>query len=132
MSEYTQQAENFLKKHNLKFRTTYKKYGPYFAGEAVSRSIYTCTISGKGRGRYTCSFGASVNMTMNNEEPTAYDLLTSITKSDPYTFEDFCSEYGYDEDSRAAEKVYKAVVKDWAKVERFFTLEEIEEMQEIS
>lgn len=63
--------------------------------------------------------------------PTAYDLLTCITKYDPETFENFCSEYGYDEDSRKAEDIYRAVVKEWHKVEKFFTSEELAAIQEI-
>lgn len=63
--------------------------------------------------------------------PTAYDVLASITKYDPDTFESFCSEFGYDEDSRTAERTYKAVVKEWNAVERLFSdcLEELQEIQ---
>lgn len=64
--------------------------------------------------------------------PTAYDVLACVTKSDPGTFEDFCSDFGYDTDSRKAEGVYRAVIKEWRSVERFFTPEEITELQEIS
>lgn len=65
------------------------------------------------------------------EEPTAYDLLTCITKYDPETFEDFCSKFGYDTDSRKAEKIYNAVREEWFQVLTFFTSEEIEELHEI-
>ena len=37
------------------------------------------------------------------EEPTAYDVLTCLTKFDPHAFESFCGDFGYDMDSRAAE-----------------------------
>lgn len=131
MSEYTQKAEDFLTAHSLKFRSVFLEYGPYFPGETESRNIYRLTISGKGRGRYSTKFGQSINGTMKSEEPTAYDLLTCLTKNDPGAFEDFCSEFGYDIDSRTAERTYKAVKRDWQKVEQFFTPEEIEELQEI-
>jgi len=130
--EYTERAEDFLKKHNLKFRATYREFGPYFPDDKESRSIYLLTVSGNGRGRYSTKFGASINMTNEGTEPTAYDLFAGLTKSDPGTFEDFCSEFGYDEDSRSAEKTYKAVVRDWKKVQKFFTAEEIEELYEIN
>lgn len=132
MSQHEQQARDFLTKHGLTFRATYRDYAPYFEDDKESRSIYLCTISGKQRGRYTTRFGASIHMTHNNESPSAYDLLTCLTKYDPGTFEDFCSEFGYDSDSRKAEKTYKAVVRDWHKVNKFFTPEEIEELQEIN
>ena len=64
--------------------------------------------------------------------PTAYDVLACLTKYDPDTFENFCSEYGYDEDSRKAEKIYNAVLDEWRNVCALFTDEEIEQLQEIS
>jgi hypothetical protein len=64
-------------------------------------------------------------------EPTPYDVLTVITKQDPGSFEDFCGDFGYDTDSRKAESVYFAVQKEWSKVRRFFTADEITEMQDI-
>lgn len=63
--------------------------------------------------------------------PTAYDVLACLTKYDPWTFEDFCSAYGYDPDSRTAKKTYKAVCKEWADVCRLWSDSEIEQMQEI-
>lgn len=68
----------------------------------------------------------------DREQPTVYDVLSCLTKSDPDTFENFCSEYGYDEDSRTAEKIYNAVLDEWKNVCALFTDEEIEQLQEIS
>lgn len=63
--------------------------------------------------------------------PNAYDILTCITKNDPETFEDFCSNFGYDEDSRTAERTYHAVVAEWAGVSKLWSEEEITNLQEI-
>jgi len=63
--------------------------------------------------------------------PTAYDVLACLQKYDVGTFEDFCSEFGYDEDSRKAFKIYKAVIREWKNVELLFTEEQIEKLQEI-
>lgn len=63
--------------------------------------------------------------------PNAYDVITCLQKSDPGTFEDFCSEYGYDNDSRKAEDVWRACCAEWDKVRRFFTPEEVGQIQEI-
>lgn len=63
---------------------------------------------------------------------SAYDLLACITKYDPSTFENFCADFGYDEDSRKAEATYQAVCKEWQKVQKFFSAEELELIQEIS
>ncbi|MDE2020999.1 MAG: hypothetical protein KGJ13_11735 [Patescibacteria group bacterium] len=64
--------------------------------------------------------------------PTAYDVLACVQKSDPGMFEDFCADFGYDTDSRRAFEVYTAVQEEAAKVRRFFTAEELEELQEIN
>jgi hypothetical protein len=66
------------------------------------------------------------------KEPTMYDVLTCLTKYDPGTFEDFCGDYGYDEDSRRAEKTYHAVVKEFEGMQRLFTSEELEILAEIN
>lgn len=63
--------------------------------------------------------------------PNAYDVITCFQKSDPGTFKDFCLEYGYDDDSRKAEEVWRACCAEWDKVRRFFTPEEVEQLQEI-
>ena len=64
--------------------------------------------------------------------PNAYDILSCLTKYDVGLFEDFCSEFGYDVDSRPAEKTYKAVVKEYEGLSKLYSDEELEEMSEIS
>ena len=64
--------------------------------------------------------------------PTPYSVLACLTKYDCGTFEDFCGEFGYDTDSKNAEKTYKAVCKEWLNVQRLFTDSEIELLQEIN
>ena len=63
---------------------------------------------------------------------SAYDLLVCIQKNDVGTFEDFCADFGCDTDSRRAEETYHAVCKEYQKVYKFFTAEELTELQEIS
>jgi hypothetical protein len=63
--------------------------------------------------------------------PTAYDVLTCLQKNDVGTFEDFCSEFGFDTDSRRAETTYKAVVDEFKNLCALFSDSEIEQLQEI-
>jgi hypothetical protein len=63
--------------------------------------------------------------------PTAYDVLTCLQKHDVGTFKDFCSEFGYDEDSRKAEKIFRAVVVEYGNVRKIWSEEEIELLREI-
>lgn len=64
--------------------------------------------------------------------PTAYDVLSSLTKYEVEDFKDFCNEYGYNEDSIKALDTYKAVREEWRNVQRLWTDKEIEALQEIN
>lgn len=63
--------------------------------------------------------------------PSLYYVLTCLTKQDPGSFEDFCADYGYDTDSRAAEKIWYDVREEGRAVEALFSdcLEELGEIQ---
>jgi hypothetical protein len=54
-------------------------------------------------------------------EPTAADVLGCLltdSNGAEQTFEDWCAEYGYDTDSRKAERTWRAVVRQSAKLQR--------------
>lgn len=63
--------------------------------------------------------------------PTEYNVLSCLTKYDPGSFEDFCNEFGYDPDSKTADRVYEAVKNEWLNVCRIWNDSEIEELAEI-
>lgn len=152
LSEYEVKANEFLKDIHVTMEAEFIKCGFHFDGDTHARDIYKCRFKGVKRS-FSVTFGQSVNKTFKPKNvwdtkkkryvmavktaqdhgtpPTAYHVLTCLTKSDPGTFEDFCSVFGYDTDSRRAEKTYKSVVQEWAKVSEFFTEDEIEQLQEI-
>lgn len=180
MSEYTEQAEQFIAKHELEFRAVLIGNDcPTFCKDAeenrdmdkvtvfprrthIHGKHYRCTFSRKEKDHFAVDFWNSyadeqtnwvvdqriqpwnynqlplvlVNLAKaagnKHVKVQAYDVLACITKSDPGTFDDFCSEFGYDTDSRKAEQVYYAVVKEWRNVQRFFTADELTELQEIN
>ncbi len=63
--------------------------------------------------------------------PRAYSILAATTKYNPGTLEDFCSEYGYDTDSKKAERTYNAVKDEYMNLCMLFTDEEMEMLAEI-
>lgn len=65
------------------------------------------------------------------DEGRAYSILSCLTKYPPGIFADFCGDYGYDEDSRRAEGIYKAVCEEWFQVESLFgdCLDDLREIQ---
>lgn len=126
---YTKQASEFAQKTGTKLAVIGEpEYRKYFPDDKQARYVFKLRLT-RNRKRYTFNFGQSIND--GTKEPTLYDVLTCLTKYDPETFENFCSEYGYDTDSRSAERTYKAVCKEWAAVERLFSdcLEELQEIQ---
>ena len=70
--------------------------------------------------------------TLTLKPPNAYSVLACLTKWDPGTFEDFCGEYGYDTDSRKAEKTYNAVKSEYQFLATLFNDVELNEMAEIN
>jgi hypothetical protein len=129
-TDYQKQAEDFIAKVGATMKVDYLKNDYHFDGDKETRDIYRIMLKREGR-RYSFNFGQSIVNSRTNTAPTAYDVLACLTTYDPGTFENFCSDFGYDEDSRKAEKVYKAVCKEWAGVERLFG-DVIEELAEIS
>ena len=137
MSEYTEQAEKFLTDNNLNFRATLastQTCPPWDDDKHVHGYKYRITISRKGEsGRLAFDFWNSFSDSQNGKDPTAYDALSCI-RSDAYTpedFSEFCSEYGYDEDSRKAHKIFKLADKFGRRIRAFFSDEEIEQLSEI-
>jgi hypothetical protein len=117
ISTYEQTAIDFAKEHNVKLSILGSDYRRHFQDDKQSRHVFKCKLTRNGK-QYTFDFGQSI--AAGDTEPTMYDVLTCLTKYDPETFEDFCSEFGYDEDSRKAEKIYNAVVREYKNVERLF------------
>src|SRR5690606_25564021 len=113
-----------------------RKYSFEFGQSVMKSQYYKDRIEGR---TYTLNGGCRTgNYKINDlnkyvsgltlikgEEPTMYDILACLTTQDPETFEDFCSSYGYDTDSRSAKKIYKAVVKEYDNMCKLFNGKEI-------
>lgn len=136
--EYLQKAKAFCDKTKTSIYINYldrikNPWGDndYFKNSYHNRYnvLIKRNINGKNK-QMTIKFTDSIHNTQCGIEPNIYDILACITKDDPYSFEDFCANYGYDTDSRKAYKTYLAVEKEWANVERVFG-DVLEELQEI-
>lgn len=60
-----------------------------------------------------------------------YDVLSCLTAYEVGTFEDFCCEFGYDDDSIKAYKTYVAVCDEWNGLRKIFTYEQLNKLAEI-
>lgn len=71
----------------------------------------------------TFEFWASIS---NPELSTEYDVLNAFhcfvsdAIAGQETFENFCSEFGYDADSRQAEKIHRKCKKQFSKLEKIY------------
>lgn len=119
-NQYEQQAEQFLKEVNAKYTITFKEFGKHFQDDKYSRNIYRVKLYRNGKS-YSFNYGDSVNNTRLRLKPNIYDVLSCLIKYDVGSFDNFCSEFGYDTDSRKAEKIYKLVCKEFEGVERVFS-----------
>lgn len=125
---YKQQANQFAKKHGIKLTINSQSFGLHFADDKESRYIFNCTLS-MAKKQYTFKFGQSINE--GAKEPEMYNILSCLQKYGIGTFENFCSESGYDEDTRKAHKIYIAVEREYNNMVRVFGSEILEEMTEI-
>jgi hypothetical protein len=135
MSEYEAQANEFLNKFGLSFKAAWKGGdAPAWAKDGRPHGDkYRVTIKRKGGRSVSFDFWNSFHDTQLGIPPTAYGVLACISGDIhcPDTFEDFCDEYCYDEDSRNAERIFKAASAFMRKLRAFFTEDEIEALSEI-
>ena len=119
MNEFEEMANEFAKKHNVKLTILDSEFRPYWHDDKQSRWVFKCRIS-RNRKSYTFTFGQS--LLAGNRNPTMYEVLAVFVKSDCglETFEDFCSCFGYNVDSRAIEQMYKNCCKEYKAMERLF------------
>lgn len=144
-----------LKKLMEEVKVSYKSKGKglYFDDDKEERETLIVKVTRETR-TIQFSFGMSINDTailyprnflmahagdrkdkQENEKEKArifagllYSLLTCMRSEHycPKSFSDFCSEYGYDEDSRKAEKTHRACLEQSARLEKIFSEDEIQ------
>lgn len=140
-SQYDKQATAFLKKTVTSYSATFLRHGKHFTDEKETRDVYICTFT-RGLDGFHIIFGQSLKDSTetvffdngrhdDKNKPRAYDVLACLQKNDPGTFEDFCSEFGYEEDSKAAEKIYIAVCDEWKNVSMLWDEKELSDLQDI-
>ena len=129
-SSYVKQANDFLASTKSKLFINFLKHDKYFDDDKESRDIYSCVLTRRSR-RYTFKFGQSISASEKGEKPTAYDILSCLQKYDTGDFENFCGDFGYDTDSRKAEKMYKAVRKEYEALAKMYSEDELALMAEI-
>ena len=134
MRNYEADAVRFLNRIGVKVTITYIGAGVHPFWIDGFRNRYRVTVSRDGK-RFTYTFYNSLHDYATNKRPTVnkpseYDVLSCVEKFDIGSFEDFCSEFGYEEGceddkgryrrNAKAYKIYKAVVKEYIGIDRVF------------
>ena len=141
MTTYQQQAADFLAKHNIQFsaKLANTKLPTWKESDTRKNNHFVVTLKSTtlARAENKASldfFDSENNFRDGKKELDAYSVLACISSdiNCPDTLADFCSEYGYDEDSRKVEKTFRACVKQSNKLRKFFTTdEELADLAEI-
>jgi len=131
-SEYELRANRFLRITGSKLKIEYLRNGHHFADDKVNRDIYRCELTNKDGEHYTFDFGQSIDGTQKKVKPSNYDVLSCLTKYNPESFENFCAEFGYDEDSIKAKNIYDKVQEEYNNLERLYGRDdELEMLREV-
>lgn len=136
LSEYDKQAQAFLEKVGIVAVITYLDNNPpAWDFDNHDHNHYSVTLRRKDgdKERFVFQFWDSITNSNSGEKPTAYDVLSCISSETTIYdgFAEFCSEFGYDQDSRKAEQMWKVYNKTSRKLNKFFSEEELEDLRQI-
>lgn len=103
----------------------YKQTGVYFDDDKEQRDIYNITLERKGE-KISFTFGQSLADTEIHKKPRAYDILVCVSSDYfcPNSFKDFCSEYGYNEDSIKTQALFSRCKEQRNQLRLIFTEDE--------
>lgn len=132
MTDYERIAKDFCKKHGVTvaFRFLGNATNRLW-DETVIRPHYRVTIKTT-RGQMTVDFWDSLYSLTHDEKPTEYEIFSCLEKYEVCDFYEWCTEYGYNTDSRRAERLWRLCRRQWASVQRVFTDDQIAELREIN
>jgi hypothetical protein len=116
-TDYQKQGEDFLKETGTKMTVKFIANKKHFEDEKESRDVFRVTFT-RGKIKRSIVFGQSIAQSTGHGDnsPSAYDVLACLTKQDFADFKDFCESFGYEEDSRKAYRTFKAVHREFKKV----------------
>lgn len=135
MNEYVKQAKDFLESCNATMKIEYLKVDINKTwNDNVYRNVYRASIKTP-LGVMSVKFWDSIYNTENDIKPTEYDILACLQKYELGSFEDFVLEFGYDIEDitnrRNAKQIYNFACREYQKICRCFTDDQIEVLREI-
>lgn len=118
-----QRLQSFIHQHGIRMTCDRANSNPNMNSDpewSRRASHWKCTIIGPNRRKLTTYFSQGAAHT---SEPTAADVLDCLASDasgaeNARSFEDWCSEYGYDTDSRKAKRTYKVIQRQSESLKR--------------
>jgi hypothetical protein len=118
-----QTLKQFIAKNKIRMSADWADSNPNMAADdkwMASARHFRCVLR-RGSKQLTIPFSQGL---AHEQEPTAADVLSCLASDssgieNARSFEDWCNEYGYDIDSRKAEKTYQVCRKQREKLESF-------------
>ena len=113
--------QQFVNRYRVSASAKWADKNPNMADMPSGSSHYKVTLRHDGR-QLTVHFSQGPAIC---QEPTAKDVLNCLVSDacgfdNAQSFEDWASEYGYDADSRKAERTYKVVERQTTALKRVF------------
>jgi hypothetical protein len=110
----------------MNIKIDFHKKMKYFDDDTDPRNIYNITITYKDK-TIGYKFGDSIYNTKNGYRPSKYDILCSLKTESrcPLTFDEFCDDYGYNNDSIKAHETFERCSQFSKKIHDIFTSEDI-------
>lgn len=150
-------TKTWLEQTDSKLRITFDRTVPFFDDDNQKRDVYSVELCRGGR-VYQFQFGQSVassarwrresgwattkyefggrrptygdfKLNADRCQPSAASILLCLQTRSPGTFDDFCEEYGYDTDSRKAEKIWRACVAQYLALAGMYSPDELEALE---
>lgn len=125
-----QTIQSFVEKYKIRLVAEWEDENPYMPDSARSMDNWKCVLR-TGNRRMTVHF--SKGFGHGGKEPEAREILSCVAlDSSGYDnardFEDWCSNYDYDTDSRKAEKTWKQIERQAKSLRKFLGDEGYDEL----
>lgn len=121
MNKYENKTDKFLKDTKTSFKVKFLKNDYHFTDDKETRDIFKVTFKRNNK-RFSVNFGQSIYDSDYNGSniPSSYDVLACLQKYEIGSFQDFISEYGYNQENLDQYpkilKIYKACIKEYNNV----------------
>lgn len=122
-----QTIHDFIKQHKITATADYADRNPNMADDGTKMDHWRVVLRRPGA-KMTTYF--SMGVAHNGKEPEAADVLNCLAldsagiENNKHDFDEWCSEYGYDTDSRKAHKTFKTCERQAERLFRFLGSQE--------